>query len=100
MYKCLQCGKKIPLKVVYLYSFFGFHLDYKCTNCQNIIFKKVHYIVHMFYGMFLASIYSGFGILLGYKWGIGILFVSIILLSPIYFKILLWAEKRSRKKEK
>lgn len=100
MYKCLRCGEKIPIKVAYFYSFLGLYLNYRCTKCNEKIIKRSHNIIVLCYLTILSAICLIFGLLFKPGWGIGIMFLSVFVIGPLYFKILLWAEKKSRKKEK
>lgn len=99
MYRCIHCGERIPLKVVYLYSFFGFCIDYKCNRCKNRLFHKVHYIIMILYISLLEFIWFVFTLLCNFWYGLVISLITLLLIGPLYFKILLLAEKRSRKCE-
>ena len=96
--RCLNCGYKIPLKVIYLYPYFGLYQEYKCAKCGKKFFTKLHYIIYLCYILVIGLIYLIFGLWLNAGLGFVIMLLCSIPINGLYFNVLMWVEQRSRKK--
>ena len=102
---CNKCGASISFLRMYVYML-GNPNKTKCKNCEKFIFDRQHRVIDYLYFMIfwiltiviVTTFNDGFS-LWNHILSIVLIFMLLVILTaPLYFKFMLWHEKRHSRK--
>jgi len=100
---CKKCGTKISFLKMYAYIL-GKPNKIKCQNCENPVFDRhhpflsaLHFIIFMLLAILLSLILIRFNVPIRAWQAMLMVTPLVILISPLYYKIVFWYEKQKPK---